>query len=295
MFLMSAALLSAPIYTTFAQEDHLAAQDFSSYYEWFNDRSQSELLYSHNTTLYIFKEDSKVHLGPCEDSKVLTSLPIGQNVSNIAYDDFYVPEDEINGYADMWYHVKGRNAQGRSFQGYVWGAHIAKSWRSAELTGDEQDEFIMLGVASTPRRQPTDINGEIRILHQDKLWYQKLVPGLCLFEECGSESMLRILEDPQFGFTILEASTMTLGCWAGVEKAYFYWNGSKLQRVYQAEYTTKTEFANKAFTVSDKSQRGIPLRLCHFSHEDDNYNPVWKCKEIEAKPVVQDKAIAAAP
>lgn len=249
------------------------------------------MLYVNNATLHIFTDHTKVHFGPCQESKIISSLTIGQPVTNIAYEDDYVPEDVINGYGDMWYHVKGQNADGVAFQGYVWGADIARAWQSAELTGDQQDEFVMLGIASTPRRQPTDINSEIRILHRNRLWYQKLVPGLCIFEECASEAMLRILKDPQMGFTFFETSTMALGCWAGIEKAYFYWNGSSLQRVYQAEYTTQKEYANQAFTFSAGTD--VPLQMCRFSHEDENYNPVWKCEVVKAKPIRQPRAAAA--
>ena len=290
MLLISATLLSIQLPVSQAQEQ-LVGQDFGDYYEWFNEHSQTEQLYAHNATLHIFTDHTTVHLGPCRDSKVIADLPIGQTVTNIAYDDYYVPEDQIDGYGDMWYHIRGRNADGGAFQGYVWGAYIAKAWQSVELTGDQHEEFVMLGVASTPRRQPTDINAEIRILHQNKLWYQKLVPGLCLFEECATEAMLRVLKDPKLGFTFMETSTMTLGCWAGIEKAYFYWNGSSLERVYQAEYTTKKEYANQTFTVP--AGKDVPLQVCHFSHEDENYDPVWKCEVVKAKPAARVRPAAA--
>ena len=292
MLLISATLLSAQFQFSYAQEDFVD-QDFGDYYEWFDQHSQTELLYTNSATLHIFTDNTKVHIGPCQDSEIVSDLNIGDPVTNIAYDDYFVPEDEIDGYGDMWYHVKGQNEDGDNFQGYVWGADIAKAWKTAELTGDKEEEFIMLGVASTPRLQPTDINAEVRILHRNKLWYQKLVPGLCLFEDCASQAMLRVLKDPQRGFTFIETSTMTHGCWAGIEKAYFYWNGSKLQRVYQAEYTTQTEFANQSFTINTGDD--VSLQVCHFSHEDDHYNPVWKCEVINTVPAEGDKAVAAAP
>lgn len=292
VLLFSATLLCIQLPFSSAQEEFVA-QDFSDYYEWFDRHSQTELLYLPNATLHIFTDHTQVHLGPCQDSDVIAELSIGQPITNIAYEDYYVPQDEINGYGDIWYHVKGLDRQGLPFQGYVWGAHIARAWQGAELTGDAAEEFVMLGIASVPRTQPTEINSEIRILHRDRLWYQKLVPGLCLFEECATETMLRVLEDPKRGFTFIETSTMTLGCWAGIEKAYFYWDGSKLDRVYQAEYTTDKEYANRSFTIH--SEAGVPLQVCRFNGEDEKYNPVWKCEVVRAVPKAKESVAAAIP
>ena len=271
--LIFAALLTSQL--TPAQQRFVGG-DISGYYDWFHERSQVNDLYTNHSTLYIFTETATVHQGPCQSSAKLTELSHGSPVFNIAYqDEYYLPEDEINGYNDIWYHVRGKDAQGKSFVGYIWGAEIAKGWRTIDVSGDGRAEFLMLGVSSKKRKEIKDIKAEIRILSDGQLIAMKTVPGLCVFEECGASPLLRVFRTPQ-GFTVVEASTMTVGCWAGLEKAFHYWDGSHLHRVYHAEFLTNTEFANESFVVNHTSG----TQLCHYSHEDDNHMPVWSCKNI---------------
>ncbi|MCB0551725.1 MAG: hypothetical protein KDD19_29435 [Phaeodactylibacter sp.] len=273
--LILAALLSTQ--STPAQERFISSE-FSDFYDWFHQRSQVAQLYEDQSELFTFTNNTEVHAGPCQSSEVTAQLPIGYAVRNIAYnDDYYLPEDEIDGYGDIWYHVRGKDLQGKAFTGYIWGAQIARGWQSMDLTGDGEAEFIMLGISSKARKVPTDINAELRIVRRGQLVHQKTVPGLCVFEDCAASPLLRAFETPQ-GFTIIEASTMTVGCWAGIEKSFFYWDGVNLQRVYHAEYTTHKEFANESFVFPGKTN----AQLCHYSHEDENYSPVWKCQEIAA-------------
>lgn len=280
--LILAALLSTQ--STPAQE-RFVSHDFDAFYDWFHQQSQVAQLYEDQSELFTFS-NTKVYSGPCRNSEVEAQLPIAYGVKNIAYtDDYYLPEDEINGYGDIWYHVRGKDPQGRSFTGYIWGGEIAKGWRSVNLDGQGEAEFIMLGISSQERKAPQDINAELRVVRRGQLIYQKTIPGLCIFEDCASSPLLRAFETPQ-GFTIIEASTMTVGCWAGIEKSFFYWDGANLQRVYHAEYTTHQEFANQAFVFNTRSS----AQLCHYSHEDENYNPVWECKEI---PVDNSRASVA--
>ncbi len=272
--LIVAALITTQSFN--AQPDRFVSNQFSDYYDWFHQRSQAAQLYTHHSTLYTFTQNTEVRQGPCTTAQVITQLPIAHGVQNIAYrDEYYLPEDEIDGYGDIWYHVQGKDASGRSFNGYIWGAQIARGWRSEDLDGDRRPEFIMLGISSRPRQNLQDIKAEIRIIQNGKLANQQQVPGLCIFEDCASSPLLRIFTTPQ-GFTIIETSTMTVGCWAGIEKAFFYCNGTQLQRVYHAEYTTKTQFANQAFVVNANNG----AQLCQYSHEDENYMPVWACKTI---------------
>lgn len=274
-------------------QTRLVNADYADYYNWFHQQSQVEQLYSDHTTLYVFGEQTAVHQGPCRTSAVLTQLPIGHAVSNIAYDEYYIPEDEIDGYGDIWYHVKGKNDKGEAFVGYVWGADIAKGWRKANLSGNKQPEFIMLGISSKARKQPKDIKAEIRIVQNNLLLYQKTIPSLCVFEDCASSPLLRVMENQPFaGQIIIEASTMTIGCFAGIEKAYLYWNGKTLEHIHQAEYTTEKEYMSKTFVVHTNG-KDTGTQLCEFSHEDKNYSPVWKCKAIQVAPQDKNKATAA--
>lgn len=267
-------------------QERFISSDFDEFYDWFHQHSQVAQLYEDQSQLFTFTNDTRVYSGPCRNSEVAARLPIGYAVSNIAYaDDYYLPEGEINGYGDIWYHVRGKDPHGHAFTGYIWGGEIAKGWRLVDLDGEGEAEFILLGVSSKTRKVPEDINAELRVVRRGQLIYQKTIPGLCIFEDCASSPLLRSFKTPQ-GFTIIEASTMTVGCWAGIEKSFFYWDGANLQRVYHAEYTTHTEFANQAFIFNTKTG----AQLCRYSHEDENFTPVWKCEEI---PVDKGRASVA--
>lgn len=274
-------------------QDYFVAQNYSSFFEWFHEHSQVEQLYSDRSTLYIFSDQVNVRQSPSTRSSIITQLPIGWSVTNIAYTENYVPKDRIKGYEDIWYHVKGLDKNGKAFHGYVWGAHVAKGWRQADITGDGLPEFVMLGVAGQARTNPRDINAEIRILQCNRLISQTIVPDLCVFEECASSPMLRILQSQAIeGLTMIEASTMTIGCSTGIEKSFFYWNGSGLERVYQAEYTTNTEMYKKQFTVATAGSQQSTVQVCEYGGEDSNYNPTWNCKVVQVVPASDAKPIA---
>ncbi|HKK78608.1 MAG TPA: hypothetical protein VJ933_03220 [Phaeodactylibacter sp.] len=290
--LLFTALLSSQF--TPAQE-RFVSNEAEGFYEWFHQRSQVDQLYQDQTTLYTFTENTSVYTEPCQQSATVANLPLAHPVTNIAYqDDYYLPEGVINGYGDLWYHVKGQTPNGRSFTGYIFGTHIAKGWRKADLNSDRQAEFLMIGVSPEPRQNLRDIKAELRIVDKGQLMAQKIIPGLCLFEDCASSPLLRTNTTAQ-GFTIIEASTMTVGCWAGIERAFYYYDGEELSRVYHAEYTTSTKYADEPFVVSS----GTSTQICEYSHEGENYLPVWSCQTIEinngraAVALEQDQLIQA--
>jgi hypothetical protein len=283
--LLTIALLAVPATPGWTQSDNrFVSQKHQHFFEWFHQQSQVAQLYSNRSTLYIFGHRAEVHDTPCLKSNIIAELTMGQPVQNIAYSEDYLPADVINGYDDIWYHVRGQDYQGRPFSGYVWGADIARGWRKADITGDGHDEFVLLGIASRPRRQLTEINAELRVLQEDgRLLTQSIIPGLCVFEECATSPLLRIIKDNQHPeLQIVEASTMTIGCAVAIEKSFFLWNGNRLQRVFHAEYTTGKEFANTDFSVPVRDQKGtvIAVKVCHFSHEDEHFNPVWECRVV---------------
>lgn len=270
--------------------------DYTAYFEWFNERSQTASLYEQGTQLFVFGNDVNIFHGPCETSTIITQVKMGQKVRNLVdyVEALYVPEDELNGYGDIWYQVGGKDKYGKKFQGYLWGGHIAKAWTMHDFTGDNRKELVMLGVSPAPKRSVSDIKAEIRVLQEDHLLYQKTIPGLCVFEDCGASVLLRVLPDaPVKGSFMLEASTMTISCFAGIEKAFYSWDGQRLNTAYHAEYTTKHQFANKSFrsTISTGA-----VQLCRYSHEDKNFNPVWTCTDIETNTPsdqVKPKAVVA--
>lgn len=274
-FLLLSALFA--VQATPAQE-RFVSHDLEGYYDWFHEQSQVADHYESNTTLYTFTADTKVHDGPCRDAEVLTTLPMAFPVTNLGYnDDYFLPEDELNGYGDFWYQVTGRDANGKPFRGYVWGADIAKSYTRTDLNKDQTPEYLLLGISTHKRKQLRDINGELRLVQDGKLLTASTVPGLCLFEDCASSSLLRVINTPQ-GFPVIEASTMTVGCWAGIEKAFYFYDGAHFNRVYQAEYTTDHEIASESFIVN----QGTSAQVCTYSHEGKDYAPVWKCRPLES-------------
>ncbi|MFN7119196.1 MAG: SH3 domain-containing protein [Saprospiraceae bacterium] len=271
------------------------SQDYGDFFEWFHERSQVDQLYGDRTTLYIFSEKANIRKAPSSKAEIITQLPIGHAIINIAYGNRALPTAEINGYGDFWYHVKGKDVHGKPFIGYVWGANIAKGWREADITGDNYPEFIMLGVSSQTRKKPTDIKAEVCVLQNNRVVSRAIVPGLCVFEDCDASAMLRIMRSQVIpGLTIVETSAMTIGCLTGVDKAFFYWNGSGLERVYQAEYSTQTELYRKKFVVAPAGKPANNVQVCEYGGEDKSYNPIWNCKTVPVSNASDTKPIAAA-
>ena len=261
-------------------QERFVTIDYSQYYEWFHEHSQVEELYANGSTLFTFSENTRVFADPCNTSAVITALAIGTAVRNIAYDEYFLPEDQINGYGDIWYHVEISSPTRKKVKGYIWGADIAKGWQGADLTGDQVDELVLLGVSSLPRVKPTDIFAELRVVQNGKMFTQKVLPGLCIFEDCGSSPLLRIFAARGLnGKLVIEASTMTIGCDAGIERAFLYWDGRAVQRVFHGEYTTNREFARKAFEIRNAADD--TYQICEYSHQDDRFEPVWNCRVIQ--------------
>ena len=103
---------------------------------------------------------------------------------------------------------------------------------------------------------------------------------------------MKKLKNKNQGFTIIEASTMTVGCSTGIDKAFYYWNGSGLERVYQAEYASNTEIYRKRFTVAAAGKQVSQVQLCEYGGEDSGYNPIWNCKTVQVTPPSAAKPIA---
>lgn len=272
-------------------QTRFVGEDYVRYFNWHNENAQTEKLFTPGSSLYVFGNGVKVYRYPDQRSTVLAQLEDGQEVRNCA--DYrtarQIPEGEWNGYWDIWYKISTKNG----VRGYVFGTQLAKGWRWADFTGDQQPEFVMLGVSPTPRKTYSDIRAELRILQRGQLLYNTSVPGLCVFEECGSSPMLRILKDqPYPGGIILEASTMTVGCFTGIERAFFYWNGRQLENVFHAEYTVDREYNRQAFRV--KAPDSVRTMMCRYKKQDQTFNPVWECKEVQTKaPVAPDVKKAA--
>ncbi len=282
--------LSMALFLTGNAQERFISSDFTRFYDWFHEHAQTELLYTHQATLYIFEYETPIRQSPCLEGEILGHLSIGQKVSNfIPNSDFYTPtEDQINGYDDLWYPVKAHDSHGQEIEGFVWGAHIAKGWRRVDLTFDQEKELILLGISSRPRTEPEDINAEIRILKGDHLLAQQQIPGLCLFEECQSSALLRIIQDSIYPeLIVLEASTLTVACDVSIEKNFYYWDGFKLINVLSGEFAFNPTYTEKSFTLNRSPSRKGTVS-CSLSYLDENFNPVWDFK-VNSGPVVRVK------
>lgn len=263
-------------------QSRFVGEDYMRYFEWHNSNSQIEKLFTPGSQLFAFGEDVKVYRRPDHHSEVVGKLRDGQAVQNRS--DYrtaqQIPDGEWNGYRDIWFKVCTDNGA----SGYVFGAQLAKGWRWADLNGDHQNELVMLGVSPNPRKNFSDIKAELRILQNGQLLYNTSIPGLCVFEECGSSPMLRILYDqPYQGDIVVEASTMTVGCFTGIERAFFYWNGRQLESVFHAEYTIDREYDRQSFRVQDP--KAVRTMMCSYKNQDQSFNPVWDCKEVQTKAI----------
>ena len=276
-YLLSSALFSLILTPLLAQE-RLVDAKHSSYYEWFNQHSKTTHIFQEGATLYTFDEQTLVYRRPSSDASIITKLQIGQRVRNSSRLDAPLPENTWNGYTDIWLKVKGKDAQGKAFTGFVKGAQLAKTWSFIDVNKDGKKELIMLGISSLKRQKITDIKAELRVVQHKKLRYQKIVPGLCVFEECNSMALVR--QVPHEHRIILEASTITLGCWTAIEKTYFLWNGNSLDLIYHAEKTTQKVHTKESFAYTT-NEKG--LNICCYSGEDQNFNPKWACKSINNK------------
>ncbi len=288
-----AIILISLFHQIISAQSHFVSRDYKDYYEWYNQRSQTAQLYVGGSKLYIFSNEARVYSCPSLKATVKTSLPIGTAVTNIGYPNYNFPTDEIGGYGDIWHHIKGVTPSGQSFDGYIWGGDIAKSWAFNDLTGDQRKELILLGISSEKRSSLPDIKADIRIVSNGKLIAQTTVPGLCVFEDCDASNLVRVLEDqPYAGVQIVEVSTMTLGCYAGIEKAFYFWNGQQLEPVFHAEYTIDKTCDSQAFVY--RPQQTNQTMLCRYDREDKNYNPVWKCQPLEGKNVDPNRTVKSA-
>lgn len=276
--------LSMAFFLTGNAQQRFIAADYTRYFDWFHEQAQTELLYTGQASLHIFEYETPLMQEPCTDSKVLDYLSIGQEVKNLASSSLKNTflEDQIKGYDDLWYPIETISSQGKPIRGYVWGGYLAKGWRHFDLEQDGRMEFIMLGVSSRPRTIPENIQAEVRIVQGAQLLAQVQVPGLCVFEECASSALLRIIPDqPQAGQQIIEVSTLTVACEVSIEKNYFYWDGVQLKRVMHGELAFEPFQRTESFTAKKRIKENGQHEIteCRYIGEDQNYNPIWDCQK----------------
>lgn len=261
------------------------------FYNWFHAQSQINELYSPGADLVVFSDEAQIMASTSLSAEVVARVTLGAVLRNESdyRGSLAVPQAEINGYTDNWYEVSGFDDESRPFRGFIWGGHLAKGWRKVRLTGAPKEDLVLLGVSQKKRTQFTDIKADIRVLQGRQLVSQTTLQGLCVFEECQSTPLLRAIKSPVPGEMMIEASTMTVGCMSGVERAFLHWDGARLQCVYHAEYSVKRQYINKSFQLKS----GANTLVCKYSGLDKNYDPVWDAKPVgkpTSAPAVKPKA-----
>lgn len=255
---------------------------YRDYYQWFHQYSQTADFYLDGTELISFVDDASVHSQPSAHSSQLATLQLGQGVTNIAVPVAKTVFSSQNGYREQWFQVAVCQPDGNLQKGYIWGGYLAKSWRFFDVDADGQQELIALGLSQDVRQQPQSIQAELKIIKASKEIAKLVLESFCLFEDCGSSSLLRIFDFRQSsGKTVFEASTFTTGCLTGIDKALIAWDGKQFQLVYQAEYTTGHIYASHPLYLRHAAQ----TQICYYDKENAQYDPIWSCQTVQTASV----------
>ena len=266
--------------------------EFRSFYEWFMNLSQTDDHYQNGSFIRAFSDSTMIHEGPCLQSEVLDVVGYGEVFENMAYEEFFMPTETINGYQDFWYHIQ-YESNGHTKNGYVWGGHIAKGWKTLDITGDDHEELVMVGISKRSFDGPGHFFADVRIIQNDLLFAQQTIPGLCLFQLCGADVLLHIEKDRHYRhLTVIEASTLAIGCDHGIERTFLVWNGQSLERAFQGEITTKKVYYNETFHLNNTEN--VHPKKCRFAGWDDDYMPIWECEQLqkEVKPKIAEAQLS---
>jgi hypothetical protein len=254
---------------------------FQQYYDWFQSVSPASALRQHGAGLYVFSPATPLRAAPCLTGTILTRLPIGSHVTNIVDQPYDSYPDEINGYADRWFRVRARTADYGWIEGYIWGSHIARAWTWVELEPAARPVFAMLGLGSQPIEQLAQMQGEIRLVDQQTLLYRQPIEKMCLFRQCYSQALLRVLPDqPRSGQVLLEATSVISNCeGSSIDKAIFAWTDNGLLGIHHAEYISGHTYSQRPLPIDTETDQ--PLE-CSYQGEDQYFNPVWSCRPLPA-------------
>lgn len=264
-------------------------RDFQQYYAWFQSVSPTDALRQDGAELYVFTPATPLRSTPCRTAEVIQNLPIGSSVINVVNHPYEVFEDEVNGYSDRWFRVRARTSGQGWLEGYVWGGNIARAWTWTELSPDNRPVLAMLGIGGRPIQQLSQMQGEIRLVTQHTLLYRQAIEKMCLFRECYSDALLRVLPDqPRSGQLLFEATSVISNCaGSSIDKAIIAWTGSGLLSIHHAEYITGHTYSQRSLPVDIEAN--TPLE-CRYTGEDASFNPVWTCQPLPTAPTPRDKS-----
>jgi hypothetical protein len=127
------------------------------------------------------------------------------------------------------------------------------------------------------------MQGELRIVSNQRLLHRQAIEKMCLFRECYSDALLRVLPDhPRPGQLLFEATSVISNCeGSSIDKAIIAWTGNGLRTVYHAEYVTGHTYSQQPLQLINSSE-AVPLE-CRYQGEDSSFNPIWSCRPV-AKP-----------
>jgi hypothetical protein len=269
LFLSSSLLLAQVRYT---------GEEYRDYYEWFHQYSQTPDFYLDGTQLISFVENTPVKQSPKSQSPTLGTLMLGQAVTNFSIPVAKAVFSEHHGYREQWFLVEACCADGNVYSGYVWGGFLAKSWQYFDLEGDGNKELIALGLSTNPRQAPEDIRASLKVIQNGKLVQALELEGICLFEDCGASSLLRVFDFNTSDKTIVfESSIFTAGCLTGIDKALVAWDGQQLLLIHRGEYTTGQTYASNPLYLRQATQ----TQICYYKNENQSYDPVWNCQTLD--------------
>lgn len=267
--------------------------DLASYYEWFQDQAQVRELYARQSVLYVFNPQTPLFQGPDLLAPVVGRLSTGDMVTSRmpAHVD-ELPSQSLLGMEELWYPVEYKSASGETVRGYVWGGDIAKGWREEDLDRDGRNELILLGLSADSNLEEGYISGAIKTLKDKQVLSVTPVPQLCIFEACSVTPLLRRvpIRHPQ-DMIIVETSVLHIGCQQGLYRAFFYWNGIEMQRVYQSEWTKGKVMHRSPFKHRVHTPHEVTTYECTYSSEDGEHNPVWDCRELKSEKTVSGSAV----
>jgi len=257
--------------------------DLADYFEWFQEKAQTESLYGHGARLYVFTPRAPLFRGPSLQAPVLRHLSTGEQViSLLAAHSAQLPSQSLRGIEELWYPVRYQTGKETWVKGYLWGGDLAKGWREEDLDRDGKQELLLLGLSPESNMEQNQVSAELKVLSYGKVIAVAPVPNLCIFEACGVTPLLRRVpvSHPQ-NMIIMETSVLHIGCQQGLNRAFFHWNGWDMERVYQGEWIEGKILHRRTFEHKVRHGDQVILYQCTFSREDDQHNPVWDCRQLK--------------